>query len=98
MIEGDMAERSSRNRPDDSFKEGALDFAIWANQSDDGKIHYSVAVEENYKVGDEWKKSKSISERNLGSLILGGMKASVRIDNLKRAERSAQGRPEGPGG
>ncbi len=61
--------------PVKKIKVGAVEIAVWENQSEKGNKFYSTTIERNYKNGEEWKKTNSLRESDLPKAALGLQKA-----------------------
>jgi len=50
-------------QPAAKFRDGRLEVAVWANQTNDDepKTSYSLTLERSYKDGDDWKKTSSLN-------------------------------------
>ena len=49
------------NTPAAKIRDGSLEVSIWKNETEKG-IRYTVdGITRSYKLGDEWKKTKSLS-------------------------------------
>ena len=58
---------STTNRPLKSFRSGAVQAAIWRNETTAGTFH-SMTLSRNYKKGDDWKSAESFGPRDLVDL------------------------------
>ena len=55
------------DQPAAKFRDGRLEVAVWANQTNDDepKTFYSITMERSYKDGEDWKKSTSLNGDDL---------------------------------
>ena len=53
-----------KNKPVQSLRYGALEAAIWANETPNGTL-YNVTFARRYKDGEEWKSSDSFGRDDL---------------------------------
>ena len=44
---------------------GRITAAIWANETDNGRVWFNVTVTRSYRDGDEWKDTSSFSRDDL---------------------------------
>jgi hypothetical protein len=63
-----MTTQTQKNKPARKMTLGAVQIAVWLNQTDDGKSYYSVSVSRRYKDGDGWKDSNSFKPSDLLNL------------------------------
>lgn len=49
------------SQPVTKFRDGTLEVAVWGNETDEGRIWYSISFERSYKDGDEWKKTTKLN-------------------------------------
>jgi hypothetical protein len=61
--------------PVKKIKVGAIEIAVWENQSESGNKFYTTSMERNYKDGEEWKKTNTLRESDLPKAVLGLNKA-----------------------
>jgi hypothetical protein len=63
----DKSNTEKARKPVHKLKDGAIEVAIWRNESDNGPW-YSVTHRRNYKQGDQWKESDSYGQDDLLTL------------------------------
>ena len=51
--------------PIEKIRAGALEISIWANQTENGIRYAADGVTRSYKVGEGWKKTRSLSNGEL---------------------------------
>ena len=56
---------ATKQKPVREFRMGRIRAAIWANQSEGGKIRFSVTVKRLYKVGNRWQDSTTYGRDDL---------------------------------
>ena len=56
---------ATKQKPVREFRMGRIRAAIWANQSEGGKIRFSVTIGRLYKVGNRWQDSRSYGRDDL---------------------------------
>jgi hypothetical protein len=69
--------------PVKKVKVGAVEVAVWENQSKEGNKFFTTSMERNYKDGEEWKKTSSLRENDLPKAILALQKA-FEFTSIKR--------------
>ena len=52
-------------KPIAKIRDGALEISIWANQTEKGTRYAADGVIRSYKVGEEWKQTRSLSNGEL---------------------------------
>jgi hypothetical protein len=62
-----MSNKQASNKPAHRIRAGAIEIAIWRNDSDKGPW-YSVTPSRSYKQGEEWKQSDSYGMDDLLTL------------------------------
>lgn len=56
-------------QPVHEIKNGNIKAVVWLNPGkDDKKDHYSVSLTRSFKVGDEWRQSKSFFPQDLAKV------------------------------
>ena len=50
---------AQKNEPVKKFRYGRICAAIWANQSENGRVWFNVTVTRSYMDGDQWKDSSA---------------------------------------
>ena len=77
------------NKPLAKIKDGMISASIWANETDEGKIRYSVSIVRNYTdANDKWHETSSFSALELLMVSRLAQKAYDKIADLKEAARS----------
>jgi hypothetical protein len=61
--------------PVKKIKVGAIEVAVWENQSKEGNKFYNTTMERSYKDGEEWKKTNSLRDSDLPKAVLALQKA-----------------------
>jgi hypothetical protein len=62
-------------KPVKKLKIGAIDAAVWENESKSGNKFFTTTIERSYKSGEEWKKTNSFRTGDLPKAILALQKA-----------------------
>ena len=60
---------NGNSKPIAKFSSGQIHVAVWENSSRQGEAYNTVTVEKRYKVGEEWRSSKSFRPNELPKLI-----------------------------
>ena len=60
----DKSKTEKTRKPAHKLRDGAIEIAIWKNESDKGPF-FSVTPSRSYKKGDEWKESDSYGQDDL---------------------------------
>lgn len=64
-----MTTNTTTNQPVRTFRSGAVEGAVWMNETDAGTRYYSLTVTRNYVVDDEgarrWKRTQSFGSGDL---------------------------------
>ena len=72
-----------------NFRDGFLEISIWENETENG-THYAVdGVIRSYKVGEDWKKTRSLSNGELLAAARLHKMAYTKILALKAADKQA---------
>ncbi|MEM7147845.1 MAG: hypothetical protein AAF591_22270 [Verrucomicrobiota bacterium] len=58
------------NKPEQTFRLGAVKATIWKNQGKNDQPFYSVSIARVYKQGDSWKETTSFGKDDLPKLGL----------------------------
>lgn len=74
-VENMQEYRKESQGPIAKFRAGGIHVAIWANAGKDGLSYQTVSIDKNYKVGDEWRTTKSFRANELPKVILALQKA-----------------------
>lgn len=88
---------TSPQRPADAIRLGAVQAAIWRNESDEGRINYNITLERLFKdADDKWQSSTSFGRDDC--LRLGKVldRAETRIFELQAKDREAANQRSAP--
>lgn len=85
-----MTENSNKTKPIESFRDGAIQVAIWPRTGPNG-IFYEIERSRSYKdKNDEWQKTTLISERDMLKARYLEEQAYTAIQRLKDQDRALQ--------
>ncbi len=85
-----MNDTSNKNKPIESFRDGAIQVAIWPRTGPNG-IFYEIERSRSYKdKNDEWQKTTLISERDMLKARYLEEQAYASIQRLKDQDRALQ--------
>jgi hypothetical protein len=65
MEESAMSNKETSNKPAHRVRAGAIEVAVWRNESEKAGVWYSVTMARSYKQGDEWKQTDSFGQDDL---------------------------------
>ena len=75
--------------PIEKIRDGSLEISIWANQTENGTRYAADGVTRSYKVGEDWKKTRSLSNGELLAAARLHELAYTKILELRAADKAA---------
>jgi len=75
--------------PIEKIRDGSLEISIWANQTEKGTRYAADGVTRSYKVGEDWKKTRSLSNGELLAAARLHELAYTKIQELRAADKAA---------
>ena len=69
-ISAECETMEEKKKPVSSYKCGAIDVAVWEQESKEGNKFYTITMNRSYKDGEEWKKTTSIRGQDVMDVIV----------------------------
>jgi hypothetical protein len=60
-----MSNKEASNKPAHRIRSGAIEVAVWRNESEKGGTWYSVTMSRSYKQNEAWKQTDSFGQDDL---------------------------------
>ena len=76
-------------KPIATIRDKALEISIWKNQTEKGTRYAADGVTRSYKVGEDWKKTRSLSNGELLAAARLFELAYTKILELRAADKAA---------
>ena len=76
-------------KPIAKIRDGALEISVWKNQTELGTYYAADGVTRSYKVGEDWKKTRSLSNGELLAAARLHKMAYTKILEFKAADKEA---------
>jgi adenosylcobinamide amidohydrolase len=73
---------TGKKYPEKKFRVGAIQVAIWRNESKEGNKFYSVSVEKGYKKEDKWYSTTNFNSNDIPKVVL-ALQEAYKYMNLK---------------
>jgi hypothetical protein len=74
--------------PIEKIRDGSLEISIWANETEKGIRYAADGVIRNYRVGEEWSKTRSLSNGELLRAARLNELAYSRILELRQSDKA----------